>query len=297
MPRPIPRAPSFFFVALAYVAGLAAAWAALRWCPPGLHPLWRVAVADLAATLAVFVFSVVFDNTSVYDPYWSVAPLAIAPYLATAPEAAPGSVARKVLVCALVGLWGLRLTYNWARSFGGLGHEDWRYVDIRRKTGILYWPASLFGLQLMPTVLVYLGGLPLFPALSSPRPLGILDALAAVVTLGAIAIETVADEQLRAFRRTRKGSGEIMATGLWSVSRHPNYFGEVAFWWGVYLFGVAGDASAWWSVAGAASISVLFFFVSIPLLDKRSLAGRPAYAEHMKRVSALVPWFPRRGPG
>jgi steroid 5-alpha reductase family enzyme len=280
-------------ITAAYVAALVVAALVVRWLGPDVHPLRAVAFADVAATVAVFVVSVLVDNTSVYDPYWSVAPIAIAPWIAAQPAAAGAPFARQALVIGLVTLWGLRLTYNWARGFSGLAHEDWRYVDIRRTTGRAYWPASLFGLHLMPTVMVYLGCLALYPALTSPRPIGLLDAVAAVVTLSAVGIELVADEQLRAFRKARR-EGEILARGLWAFSRHPNYFGEVSFWWGLFLFALAADPGAWWAGAGAVAISALFVFASIPLLDKRSVARRPEYADHMKRVSALVPWFPRR---
>jgi steroid 5-alpha reductase family enzyme len=199
-------------------------------------------------------------------------------------------------VCALVTFWGVRLTYNWARGFAGLGHEDWRYVDIRRKTGGAYWPASLAGIHVFPTVQVYLGCLPLYPALTSARPLGLFDVLAAAVTLGAVLIETLADEQLRSFRRAGKG-GEIMAWGLWAYSRHPNYFGEIGFWWGLLLCGLAADPGSLWSGIGALSITAMFLLVSIPMLDRRSAARRPAYTDHMKRVSRLVPWRPRRERG
>ena len=289
----VSRARSFLVIAAAYVAALVVAALVVRWIGPDAHPLRAVAFADVAATIAVFAVSVVADNTSVYDPYWSVAPVAIAPWIALQPGASGAPLARQALVLFLVTLWGLRLTYNWARGFTGLAHEDWRYVDIRRTTGRAYWPASLFGLHLMPTVMVYLGCLSLYPALTSPRPIGLLDAVAAVVTLGAVAIELVADEQLRAFRRERR-AGEILARGLWAFSRHPNYFGEVSFWWGLLLFALAADPGAWWAGVGAAAITCLFVFASIPLLDRRSVARRPAYADHMKRVSALVPWFPRR---
>lgn len=293
-PRPpVSRARSFLVIAAAYVAALVVAALVVRGIGPDAHPLYAVALADVAATIAVFAVSVLADNTSVYDPYWSLAPIAIAPWIAAQPSAAGAPLARQALVIFLVTLWGLRLTYNWARGFAGLSHEDWRYVDIRVNTGRAYWPASLFGLHLMPTVMVYLGCLALYPALTSPRPIGLLDALAAVVTLGAIAVELVADEQLLAFRKDRR-QGEILARGLWAFSRHPNYFGEVSFWWGLFLFALAADPGAFWAGAGAAAISALFVFVSIPLLDRRSVARRPEYADHIKRVSALVPWFPRR---
>jgi steroid 5-alpha reductase family enzyme len=290
------RARGFLWIAAAYLSALAVAWAVVGRFGAAAHPLRSVAYADLAATMVVFVFSVAVDNSSVYDPYWSVAPLVIAPWLALQPSAEAAPWARRVVVCALVAFWSVRLTYNWARGFEGLGYEDWRYVDIRRKTGRAYWPASLAGIHLFPTVQVYLGCLPLYPALTSARPLGLLDALAAAVTLGAVLIEAVADEQLRRFRRAGK-SGEIMAQGLWAYSRHPNYFGEVGFWWGLLLSGLAADPGALWSGLGALSITAMFVLVSIPMLDRRSAARRPAYADHMKRVSMLVPWWPRRERG
>ncbi len=283
-------------IAAAYVAAIVVAAIVVAVAPevgPAAHPLYTAALADLAATLAVFAVSFFANNSSVYDPYWSVAPLALAPWLAAQPSAAGAPLARRALVIGLVTLWGLRLTYNWARGFSGLAHEDWRYVDLRRKTGRAYWLVSLFGIHTMPTVMVYLGCLSLYPALTSPRPLGPLDALAAAVTLGAVTIELLADEQLLAFRKERR-EGEILARGLWAFSRHPNYFGEVSFWWGLFLFAVAADPGAWWCGVGAAAITALFVVVSIPLLDRRSVERRPAYADHMKRVSALVPWFPRK---
>lgn len=292
-PAPASRARAFLVITAVYVVALVVAALVVRWAGPDAHPLRAVAFADLAATLAVFAASALVDNSSVYDAYWSVAPIAIAPWLAAHPAAAGAPLARQALVITLVTLWGLRLTYNWARGFENLAHEDWRYVELRRKTGRAYWLVSLFGIHAMPTVMVYLGCVALYPALTSPRPLGPLDALAAAVTLAAVAVELAADEQLRAFRKERR-EGEILARGLWAFSRHPNYFGEVSFWWGLFLFALAADPGAWWAGSGALAITLLFVFASIPMLDRRSVARRPAYAEHMKRVSALVPWFPRK---
>jgi steroid 5-alpha reductase family enzyme len=228
----------------------------------------------------------------VYDPYWSVIPpVAAVSIAATSTGGAP--FARVWLVVVLVTLWGARLTYNWTVGWPGLHHEDWRYVDRRRKTGPFYWLVSLLGLHGMPTMTVYLGMLPLFYALGTgTAPLGALDALAAIVTFGFTVIETVADEQLRAFRREcerREVTGAIMNRGLWKYCRHPNYLGEIGFWWGLFLFGVASDRGAWWTVIGPLWMTVMFTTISIPMIDKRSKARRPAYAEHMKRVPALLP--------
>jgi steroid 5-alpha reductase family enzyme len=281
------RAAGFAWVTVAYAVAAVAAFGVVRWVPAG-WALWQVVLAaDVVATVVVFGFSVAFDNSSVYDAYWSVAPMAIAPALAVVGRA---PVARKVIVVALVLLWGARLTYNWARGWAGMGHEDWRYVEHRRH-GRAYWVVSFVGIHMMPTLLVFAGCLSLFPALvTGAGPLGPIDALAFVVTAGAIALEGMADEQLRAFRLTNPPPGTILETGVWAWSRHPNYLGEVSLWWGLALFGLAADGGAWWVLAGPVAITLLFTFISVPLLDKRSLARRPQYAEHMARVPALFPW-------
>lgn len=282
------RAAGFAWIVVAYAVGGAVAFALAYRLAGAAWPLWQVvAAADAAATVAVFAFSVVLDNSSVYDAYWSVAPMAIAPALAWT-GAAP--FARKAIVVALVLVWGARLTYNWARGWQGLAHEDWRYVEMRR-TGRAYWVVSFVGIHMMPTVLVFLGCLSLFPALvTGTAPLGPIDVAAFAVTAGAIALEGVADQQLRAFRLSQPPPGTILESGVWAWCRHPNYLGEIGLWWGLYLFALAADRAAWWAVAGPLAITLLFAFVSVPLLDKRSLARRPQYAQHMARVPALFPW-------
>jgi steroid 5-alpha reductase family enzyme len=291
----VPQKPwsGFALVGFAYVIAHVVAQAALL-ATPGWHPMVAVGLADVAATLAVFVFSRAFNNSSFYDAYWSVAPASIAVWLAIVPGGAGGLTLRQGLVLALVLLYAVRLTYNWARGWGGLSHEDWRYVDLRKKTGKLYWVVSLLGLHLMPTVMVFLGLIPLHAALVvNPSGFGVIDVVAAVVTLGAIVIETLADEQLRTFRQQKREDGEICTIGLWGWSRHPNYFGEISFWGGLWLFGVAAGAP-WWSVVGLLAMIGLFAGASIPMAEKRSITRRPHYAEHQRRVSMLIPWFPQK---
>ena len=269
---------------VAGVVGIAAAWPFVDW-----HPIARTALADAVATAVVFAGSRLFDNSSLYDPYWSVLPIALAGYhLADAPVDA--NHARQLLVFALVSLWGVRLTWNWLRGWSGLGHEDWRYRDFRVRCGRWYWPVSFAGIHMFPTLLTWLGCLALYPALRASTPLGALDVLAVLVTLGATALEAIADEQLRAFRRAHPGGGAICDVGLWSRSRHPNYLGEVLFWVGLWLFAVAAEpASAGWTAAGPLMMLALFRLVSIPLADRRSQGRRPGYAEHIRRVPALIP--------
>jgi len=288
------RRRGWITVTLAYLAAGLAAWATVRALPPAMHPLWVAAIADGVATLVVFAWSVARDNSSLYDPYWSVAPLVLAPWLALRPEAGDAVGLRQALVLGLVFAWGLRLTFNWLRHWQGLEHEDWRYVDLRRTTGRAYWLLSLVGLHLMPTVMVFLGCLSLWPALvTGSAPLGWLDLLGGLVCAGAIACEAVADRQLHRFRQSRPPPGAILDTGLWAWSRHPNYFGEIMLWWGLWLAGCSAQPGAWWTVTGPVAMTLLFMFISIPLIEARMRVRRPRWAEHCRRVSVLVPRPPR----
>ncbi len=276
-------------LALAYAVALAAALAMGR-ALQGRDPLWIAAWADVAATCTVFLFSAGHDNSSVYDPYWSVAPVPIVLYWASL----GGGGLRAAAAVALVCIWGARLTANQLVRWRGFGDEDFRYVELRRRTGRGYWTVSLVTVHLFPTAWVFLGLLPLYPALALPaRPPGPLDAAAALVAAGGIALEAVADLQLRRFLRRRRDPAEVLAEGLWARSRHPNYLGEILFWWGLFLFGLAAAPRWAWTVVGPLAITALFVLVSVPWMDRRMLARHPAFAERLRTTPALVPW-PRR---
>jgi steroid 5-alpha reductase family enzyme len=285
-PTRFSRVASFAIVTLAYVVATAVA---LWIVADTKSPLTSLIVADVVATLIVFAFSVGFDNSSIYDPYWSVAPPLIA--LHWIAYSADGAVPlRQVVVTVLVFAWAIRLTANWARGWPGLHHEDWRYTDLYANSGMGKWTISFLGIHLFPTIIVLVGTLSFLPALAyGSRPFNLLDVVATIVTAGAVIIEWVADEQLRAFNRTKQ-PGDIIATGMWAHARHPNYFGEMSFWSGLFLFGFAAAPSFWWTVIGPLAMIAMFRWASIPMLDNRSLARRPGYEEHMRRVNAVVPW-------
>ena len=303
--------------------------------------LEAVFVGDVAATGFIFLFSMAFANSSLYDPYWSVAPPVISVFLLFGPGSTPqhlswrfvtvgteagtssGSTLGRLLsslpfrsaspsemwdwfqheplwhwslrsgiVLMLVGVWGVRLTANWAYTWSGFAHEDWRYVQMRRDTRgkVPWWLVSGIGIQLMPTIVVFIGMFPMFLAYAGRRPFNVLDAAALVVTAGAIALETAADLQrhraVRAHSRTRRA----LRAGLWGRSRHPNYLGEIGFWCGLALFGVAAYPEAWWFAAlGPLVMILLFNFVSIPLMEKRSATRRIDWADYVATVPRLLP--------
>jgi steroid 5-alpha reductase family enzyme len=292
MGRPrLSRVSSLVVLCVAYLFALAAAAAVVdRFSDHG--PLAAAAIADLIATLLVFAFSRALDNSSVYDPYWSVAPIAMAVYWAWPAVGGQPIGWRALIVAVLVAIWGVRLTANFLTHWRGLDHEDWRYADFRRRTGGWYWLVSLFGFHLFPTVIVFVACIPVYSACTARGDLGGLDLVAAIVTLAAIVIEAVADRQMR--RAAPRADGATFRRGLWAVSRHPNYFGEILFWWGLYLFALAADLKAWWTIVGPLGVSVLFVTVSIPLIETRMLRRRPDYERVRAEVSMLIPWFPKQ---
>ena len=279
-------------ITFAYIVTLGVAWGALEVLDQS--PLWNMFWADIAATVAIFVFSRLYKNSSFYDAYWSVIPPLIALYWTMAATAQGIDMTRAWLVVILVWLWGVRLTANWATFWPGLEHEDWRYGPIKTNAGKWNALADFSAIHLFPTVIVFAACLPIYAAVAmDARPLNALDYRAAAVTLIAILIELVSDIQLHRFLTHRK-PGEIMKTGLWALSRHPNYFGEWLFWAGLALFGLAAVPSAWWWVLpGAIAMLVMFLVASIPMIDKRSVERRPEYQVHTARVSGFVPWFPK----
>jgi steroid 5-alpha reductase family enzyme len=285
---------AFSLCALAYVIALCVA-VLVVYSLGDRHPILIVLTADIAATLVIYVFARMFRNASFYDAYWSVAPLAIALYYTLVASSGDVVFIRQVVVVTLVFIWGIRLTLNWARQWRGLGHEDWRYANFRSKTKGWFWIVELMGIEMMPTVIVFLGCLSLYPALATgTNTFGVLDWIAIVITAGAIILETTADEQLRKFVKANPKPGKIMSKGLWAYSRHPNYLGEILFWWGLFLFALSADISYWWVVVGPVAMTLLFIFASIPMMDKRNLERKPGYKEHMKKVPALVPWFSKK---
>jgi steroid 5-alpha reductase family enzyme len=288
------RTASLARIVIAYVVALAVAAAWLGW-GPSTGRLWLdTLVADLLATLVVFAFSRTYRNSSFYDAYWSVAPPVILLWWWSQADAGASQV-RTWLVTVVVMAWAVRLTANWVRGFPGLHHEDWRYPMLRERAGRAEAVVDLLAIHVFPTLQVYLAMLPVYLAVVLPaREAGWLDVVALLVGLAAVLLQLVADEQMRGFVRARE-PGEAMTRGLWGWSRHPNYFGEITFWFSLGLFGLsASPADWWWLFAGAAAMVAMFLGASIPMMEQRSLERRQSYADVVERVPRLVPRPPRR---
>lgn len=283
--RNISKVPSVLIQVVAYA--LATAVAVVTWQQtPELSDLVRLAVADSAATMFIFLSSLLFNNSSMYDPYWSVKPAVIATGFAVlfGLDSTPA-----IVLLVLMHLYNLRLTSNFWRDWPGMVHEDWRYRNFREQFSKAYWLVSLSGIHFFPTLMVYLACLPLYAGMTVDFDLNWLGWLGAALTLAAVIIAYVADDQMRQFRKDPANKGKNMELGLWKYSRHPNYFGEILTWWGIYFIALNAGFEYWWTGAGALAITIMFATVSIPMMDKRSVERRPNFVEYMKRTRQLVP--------
>ena len=285
------KAASLTRVAICYViaVGVGAVW---LYAGPGTAYLWLDGlIADVLATLVIFVFSRIHHNSSFYDAWWSVLPPLLVAYWWS--EGAPVDL-RAALVLGVVVVWAVRLTGNWIYAFPGFPHEDWRYPLLREgKPPVVEFLVDLFAIHLIPTLQVFFALVPAYVAVTrSGHDVGWLDVVAVVVGLGAVALELVADGQMYRFAQTKE-PGDVMDRGLWSWSRHPNYFGEICFWISLALFGLATSPGSWWVTFGAFAMVGLFIGASIPMMEKRSLERRPSYQDVIDRVPMLVPRPPR----
>ena len=230
-------------------------------------------IADIAATLLTFVFSVILGNASVYDPYWSVQPIVILVAFAIGKKL---TVVRVLLLAAVI-LWGVRLTGNWIYTFTDLTHQDWRYTMLKEKTGVFYQFINFTGIHMVPTLIVYACTLPAVYAFLHEVAWNAGSILFFGVSVGATTMQSIADYQMHRFRKQR--SGAFIRDGLWKHSRHPNYLGEILMWWGVAFSVISVFPNVWYLGIGALANTVLFLVVSIPLAD-RWQSCKPKFEEY-----------------
>jgi len=251
----------------------------------------------LTAAIVVFVYMVVLfivaqglKNTSIVDIGWGFGfILVVAALLIREPELYPA----KVLLTALVLVWGLRLSLHILLRNAGKP-EDFRYARMREAWGKDFLVKSFFFVFMLQGLLMLAVSFSATVLFSSPaRPLASLDLIGALVFALGFFFETVGDRQLAVHIRDPENKGELMTGGLWSLTRHPNYFGEATMWWGIALIALS-SANGWAALLSPVVITVLLLFVSgVPLLERKHV-GRPDWEAYKRRTSMFVPWFPKR---
>ncbi len=205
-----------------------------------------------------------------------------------------GDWERRVLVAILVALWSVRLAWHLARR-SWRQPEDPRYQKMRQRYGpafawkslyLVFWFQGLLLLGIATPVLLAQG-------VAAGRGLGAWEAVGTVLWVLGLGVETLADRQLRRFRSDPARRGQVLDTGLWRYSRHPNYFGEALLWWGIGLVALPVPGG-FWGLLGPSLLTFLLLRVSgVSLLEEELLARKPGYAEYVRKTSAFFLWPPR----
>jgi steroid 5-alpha reductase family enzyme len=251
-----------------------------------------------------WVLSLITREHSWVDRIWSIVPVV---YVWVFAAAAGWDNPRLLLMAGLVTLWGIRLTFNFARKGGyAPGGEDYRWEYLRaRMPRPLFEVFNLLFIVCYQNILLLLISLPAYTAWRHPSSLTPWDAVLTAAFLAALVGETVADQQqwnFQQWKKSERAAGReprlrFLQTGLFGFSRHPNFFFEQSQWWLLFFFGCVAAGSLWqWTVIGPALLTVLFIG-STRMTEQISRERYPEYAEYQARVSALVPWFRRRGSG
>lgn len=254
----------------------------------------------LAGLLTLLLFTLVWllslrlRDSSIVDIFWGLGFVVLAwEGVATAPS----PVAPRVwLLAALVTVWGLRLAVHIFWRNRGRG-EDPRYRAWRDRAGAAWWWRSYFKVFLLQAVIMWVVATPIVAATNRPvqAPIGWLDLLAVAVWAVGFAFEAGGDWQLARFKANPKNKGRVMTAGFWRYTRHPNYFGDSAVWWGHYL--LAAAAGAWWPVLSPVLMTFLLLRVSgVAMLEPTLRETKPGYREYTESTSAFFPWPPRRRP-
>ncbi|KAL4483920.1 hypothetical protein ABPG72_013926 [Tetrahymena utriculariae] len=262
--------------------------------PFKFHPLIRLLLVDVAHTILIFIFSFIFNNSSIYDPYWQTIPIVYA-YILNKQSFFSKSI-RNIIAIFPLFAYCVKQNVYYFRFWPGFQYEDFRYKQYSNiiSNPVLYWLFSFVSFHLFPTILVFLGLTPLYYILNEDLANQtflqvVITYLGSIISLLGVIIEAIADEQLLPWRGAK--TEKCIEVGLWKYSRHPNYFGQITIWWGIFISLFGSTNPQLWTVTGAMSITCLFNFYSVPAMEKYLSQKKPSYKLYQKTVSRLIPWF------
>ncbi len=260
--------------------------------PPLLIALLALALCS-AGFIGVLRLARRLDNYGIVDIAWSYA---FAPVAVLYAALAAGWAPRRWLVAALVVAWSARLgTYLYRRVMSHHPVEDGRYDEMRTRWAADF-PRQMFRFYQFQAVSVVILAAPFLLAVGRTE-IGFtaLDYAALALFVISLLGETLADAQLAAFKKNPANKGQVCAAGLWSVSRHPNYFFVWLSWVSFALFALPADWGWLGLIAPASILYLLLFVTGIPMTEEQAVRTKgDAYRAYQARVSAFVPWFPKQ---
>lgn len=273
---------------------------ACAWCHS--HPFGLANIIFLVCVSFLFwIISLAQKSTWLIDPYWTIIPPLLGLFYRYHPGATERNGARALASLLLVFVWSLRLSHSYFRREGWIcgKREDWRYADLRKKYPKHWWWMSFFAVYLSQQVMLIGICMPLYAVnFDSRKPWNLLDTLSVFLCLVGIVIAYFSDTQLHEFvtynerQSSNRKKVPILKTGLWKYSRHPNYFGEQLFWWGMSLFAVnVGWVYAiWGTVLNSVVLATVTVMVEKRMVERKHRAR--AFIDYKQKTSVWIPWFP-----
>jgi len=245
----------------------------------------------LGLMIILWLVSLRLADSSIVDIFWG-AGFVLTFWAATL--VTPGNPSGRLLLLGLiVTVWGLRLSLHILARNAGKG-EDFRYATWRAEAGASWWWRSFFKVFLLQGILMWVIAVPLIAVQTGNgiSPLKCLDFTGAALWLVGFIFEAGGDWQLSRFRANPSNKGKLLTRGFWSVTRHPNYFGDAAQWWGFFL--IAASGGAFWTIFSPILMTYLLMKVSgVAMLEKTLKDTKPGYADYIARTSPFFPWLPR----
>ena len=274
---------SYLVIVLVYGISLLGGYYSSIWIKD--NAILQFFFADVIATIICFIFSVIFKNTNVYDPYWSFTPFAIALYFFIVYKGY--NSIPNIILLIVFSIWSWRLTINWITTFPNLNHEDWRYSDYRNKLSpFKFQIVNFFGLHMIPTVVVYGALIPLLILFKDGNN-SYLSLIGAGIIFIGILFELFADIEMHSFLKNTK-ERVTCKKGLWNYSRHPNYLGENLIWIGVFIAMIVAYSNYWYLFYGFTLMILLFEFISIPLAEAHHKNRRSDYMDYINQTSRML---------
>jgi steroid 5-alpha reductase family enzyme len=255
-----------------------------------LSLIWKVTFIIFVYMTIWFLISLLKKRNDVADIAWGPGFIVVA---FTGLIIASNFSHRSLIVSSLILIWGLRLASHIGNRHVGKP-EDARYAKWRKEWGKTFLIRSFLQVFILQGILLIIVALPIIKINASlPSPLTVLDVFGLCIWLFGFSFETVSDWQLARFLKLPSGRGKIMTSGLWRYSRHPNYFGEVTLWWGIYIIALSVP-NGWMSIIGPLTITFLILKVSgIPMLEE-GFRDNPDFQQYKQRTSAFIPLPPRK---
>ena len=238
----------------------------------------------------VFLFALRRKQNSIVDIAWGLGFIGVAIITFFLRE---GWTMRHILLSGLVLIWGMRLAIHIAIRNRGRG-EDFRYAKWRKEWGRWFVLRSYFQVFMLQGVLLFFIAFPIVFVNFSDRPdLTLVDFLGFGVWCIGFVFEAVGDYQLKQFKKRPDNKGKIITTGLWKYTRHPNYFGEAAMWWGLFLISLSVE-NGWATIISPLLITFLLLRGSGVAMLEKKYAGNAEFEAYAKRTNAFFPWFPKK---